>query len=425
MARAEPRQGAQAPDAGLRPLMSLDLGMTASPGGTPRAPGRLGVPVTAAEALRYLTDLGLWLDERRKQLDAIDQAALAAPDQTDREALTHDITVSMALWKAISDRYELLRVAFDSGRVGPVQAEQLSTLIWGRLDVAPGQGRETTRARMPSGAEGTLAVSLPEACRLSDAMASSLRARLALETTGLDVSIRVKAIREGVERIRDQIAMMPLGTAREKAQHELVGTEQRLFDVTERAKRGADVGGFLGPLEIDVAARERDLIIAASRRHESARDAARARELIADLAARGDAIRSLQAQCLQSVSPAPKLAVPDVRALGAVPEDPDAVDALLARLALVGKALDQAHETYARALAERDELTGLVGALDAQVAASPAVSDAERADLAPIRAQLAATLAATPIPLVRARALMAAYQSYVQAVTTNTGRAPR
>lgn len=403
--------------------MSLDLGMTGTPGSTPRAPGRLGVPVGAAEALRYLTDLGLWLDERRGQLNAIDQAALSAPDQSDREALTHDITVSMALWKAISDRYELLRIAFDSGRVGAVQAEQISTLIWGRLDVAPGQGGDASRARMPTGAEGNLAVSLPEACRLSDAMSSSLRARLALETTGLDVSIRVKGIRESVERIRDQVAMMPLGGTRERTQSDLVALERRLFDITERAKRGADVGGFLGPLEVDVAARERDLIVAASRRHESERDAARARALMTELAARGDAIRSLQAQCLAAVTPAPKLAVPDVRALGAVPEDPDAIDALLARLTLVGRALDQAHETYARALAERDELQGQLGALEAQVASSPAVTAQERADLAPIRTQLGAALASTPIPLVRARALMAAYQSYVRTVTNN-GKAP-
>ncbi len=66
--------------------MSLDLGMTGTPGSTPRAPGRLGVPVGAAEALRYLTDLGLWLDERGGQLNAIDQAALPAPDQSDRGA---------------------------------------------------------------------------------------------------------------------------------------------------------------------------------------------------------------------------------------------------------------------------------------------------------------------------------------------------
>lgn len=217
--------------------------------------------------------------------------------------------------------------------------------------------------------------------------------------------------------------MMPLGATRDRTQRELIALEQRLFDVTERAKRGADVGGFLGPLEVEVAARERDLIVAASRRHESERDAARARELITALAARGDAIRGLQAQCLAAVTPAPKLAVPDVRALGAVPDDPDAIDALLARLGLVGKALDQAHETYARALGERDELQGLLGALDAQVAGSPAVTAAERADLKPMRDQLAAVLAATPVPLVRARALMAAYQSYVRTVTNN-GRAP-
>ncbi|CCI51704.1 MAG: hypothetical protein LKG20_04985 [Tetrasphaera jenkinsii] len=398
--------------------MSLDLGMTTGPaGGAPRAPGRLGVPVGAAEALRYLTDLGLWIDDRRKQLDAIDAAALNAPNQTDRDALTHDMTVSMALWKAIHDRYELLKVTFDSGRVGAVQAEQLSTLIWGRLDVTPGVGRDAERARVPSAAEGALAVSLPEACRLSDAMTSSLRARLALEPSGLDIGIRVKAIREGIERLRDQIALTPPGAARDKNSADLIGFQQRLFDVTERAKRGGDVGGYLGPLEIDVAGRERDLIVAASRRHESERDAATARTLITELAARGDAIRAMQTQCLASLNPAPKLAVPDVRALGAVPDDPDAVDALLARLQLVSRALDQAHETYARALGERDQLLGLMGALDAQAAASPEIDAQERADLAPLRAQLADALASTPIPLVRARALMAAYQSYLQAVT--------
>ena len=66
-----------------------------------------------------------------------------------------------------------------------------------------------------------------------------------VETTGLDVSIRVKGIRESVERIRDQVAMMPLGGTRDRTQSDLVALERRLFDITERAKRGADVGGFL------------------------------------------------------------------------------------------------------------------------------------------------------------------------------------
>ena len=140
--------------------------------------------------------------------------------------------MSLALWKAVSDRYEQLVRVWDSGRVGSSEREKLSAMIWGRLDVAPGQGGDASRARMPTGAEGNLAVSLPEACRLSDAMSSSLRARLALETTGLDVSIRVKGIRESVERIRDQVAMMPLGGTRERTQSDLVALERRLFDIT-------------------------------------------------------------------------------------------------------------------------------------------------------------------------------------------------
>lgn len=407
--------------------MSLDLGLTpagspGSSGAAPKAPGRLGVPVTPAEALRYLTDLGLWIDDRRGQLNAIDAAALNAPKQADRDALTRDMTVSMALWKAIADRYELLKVTFDSGRVGHVQAEQLSTLIWGRLDVSPVSLGEVSRARAPAPVEGALAVSLPEACRLSDAMTSSLRARLALEPTGLDVGLRTKAIREGIERIRDQVGLAPAGATRDRARSTLIGLEQRLYDVVERAKRGADVGGFLGPLEIDAAATERDLIVAASRRHEDEKDAATARSLLVDLQARGDAIRSLQAQALAAVTPAPKLAVPDVRTLGGVPEDPRAVDTLLARLALVSRALDQAHAAYAAALAERAEIVGLAGALDAQVAASPSVTDDEHADLAALRTQLAGALARTPVPLTRARALIAAYQTYILAVTAD-GRA--
>lgn len=114
--------------------------------------------------------------------------------------------------------------------------------------------------------------------------------------------------------------------------------------------------------------------------------------------------------------PRAKLAVPDVRALGAVPDDPDAVDALLARLQLVSRALDQAHETYARALGERDQLLGLMGALDAQAAASSEI-DARSAPTWRRCVPNSPTPWRHPIPLVRARALMAAYQSYLQAVT--------
>ena len=138
----------------------------------PKAPGRLGQPLQAQDALAYLSALGTWREERKRELDLIDEAALAASDGS---AHTGDLLLSMALWKAVADRHDLLVATWDSGRVGPTELERLSTLIWGRLD--------TTTTGGPVSAGGALAVSLPEACRLSDALAASLRARL-----GLDVS---------------------------------------------------------------------------------------------------------------------------------------------------------------------------------------------------------------------------------------------
>jgi hypothetical protein len=84
----------------------------------------------------------------------------------------------------------------------------------------------------------------------------------------------------------------------------------------------------------------------------------RARELRAELEARGAAIRDLAARCVAAVTPAPRLAVPDVAALGPVPQAPADVDAYLARLATVSRALNLAHAAYATALEERDVLRG-------------------------------------------------------------------
>ena len=82
----------------------------------PVAPGRLGTPLVAMEALRYLEALGAWRDQRKGELDLLDEAALQAPDQS---AFTGDLTLSMALWKSVSDRYDLLTATWDSGRAGP------------------------------------------------------------------------------------------------------------------------------------------------------------------------------------------------------------------------------------------------------------------------------------------------------------------
>ena len=102
------------------------------------------------------------------------------PPSTSRKGaeVTDDITLSMVLWKAASDRYEQLKSVWDSGRVGPAERERLATLIWGRLDA--------TNLH----ASG-LSMSLPEACRLSDALAAQLRVRLGLELSGAEVTTRL------------------------------------------------------------------------------------------------------------------------------------------------------------------------------------------------------------------------------------------
>ncbi len=394
--------------------MSLDLTPPTPPstGGALEAPGRLGGTVTPQEAFAFLRDLGVWRDRRKDELDGLDSAALAS---SERDSFSRDMLVSMALWKAISDRYDLLEVTFDSGRVGRKEAERISALIWGRLDVAP----DSAAGSLAPSTSGALALSLPEACRLSDAMTSSLRARLSLEPSGAEVGTRLRSVRETVERIRDQIGVVPVGAPREAARDLLHELDRRLADVTERAKRGADVGGLLAPLEYDASTRERDLIVSAGRRLDAARDAVRAQHQREELSARGAAIRLLEAQCVAAVTPAPRLAIPDVTALGAVPTDPDALERYLHRLDAVSRALTAAQKAYADALAEREELRGLTGAYQAQARAS-ALPVAGRPDLDDLGSRLDACLAGAPADLGRARALLAAYQAYLRVATAPT-----
>ena len=114
-----------------------------------------------------------------------------------------------------------------------------------------------------------------------------------------------------------------------------------------------------------------------------------ARALRAELEARGAALRDLAARCVAEVAPAPRLAVPDVSALGPVPTDPAAVDAYLVRLDAVGRAMTMAQDAYAKALAERDELRGRLGAYAAKAAAARLRPVSRATDLAELRRRAA------------------------------------
>ncbi|MEO5608282.1 MAG: hypothetical protein ABIQ61_05315 [Ornithinibacter sp.] len=382
----------------------------------PSAPGRLGQPLLAADALRYLEALGTWRDARRAELDVLDQAVLADADAAEH---TSDLMLAMALWKAVADRHDLLVSTWDSGRVGPNELERLSTLVWGRLDsltarppATPGGG-----SLVPQVQVGALAVSLPEACRLSDALAASLGARLGLDPSEADVLARLRGLRASVERVRDLVEREP---ARERAAACAVldRLDTRTTDVTARARRGADVGGLLGPLEQDAARAERDLIVGGSTRRARAHDVASARALRDELGARGAALQRLAARCVARVTPAPRLAVPDVAALGPVPSDPDAVDVYLARLESVGRAMTMAQDAYSGALAEPDELGLTLGAFAAKAVdrRTPPRSEAASADLAELERRTRESLEREPVDLVRTRALVDAYVAYLGSV---------
>lgn len=402
-------------------MISATHGVTA-----PTAPGRLGQPLVASDALHYLEALGAWRDARKAELDAIDEAALGAADSA---GYTSDLLLSMALWKAVADRHDLLVATWDSGRVGPNELARLSTLVWGRLDAAarpPASAASSSGGGASAVPAGALAVSLPEACRLSDALAASLRARLGLDPSEADQQARIRSLRASVERVRDLVD-------REPAQHhaaaaaELARLDTRVADVLARVTRGADVGGLLGPLEHDAARAERDLIVGASNRRADAHDEARARALRSELEARGAALRDLAARCVAQVAPAPRFAVPDVSALGPVPTDPAAVDAYLVRLDAVGRAMTMAQDAYASALSERDELRLVLGAYAAKAGdrRAPARSAQADADLAELRRRAGETLDREPVDLVRGRALLAAYAAYVGSAAGQPKQHPR
>lgn len=362
----------------------------------PQAPGAMGEDVDPNALLTYLTALGEWRDRRNAELDDLDDACLHSPD---RDALTGDILLSMSLWKAVSDRHDLLVATWDSGRLLETDRRRMSTLIWGRLDSAAQTG-------------SALAVSLPEACRLSDSLSSSLRGRLRMDGAEPDIDNRVRQLRAAIERIHDQIALVPKA-AQPGVQAVYDSMRERTDDIVERAKRGADVGGILPALELAAAQAERDLIVGAARRTEARQGAVRARQMSSELEARSKAVALLAERCRAEVVPAPRLAVPDPSALGAPPTDPDGLKEHLSRLDLVGQALNQCHSAYAGALERRDDL---LSRLESCAERAAAVIDPEMiADLDELRSRTEELASRRPTPLSRLSALTAAQEAYLTA----------
>lgn len=340
------------------------------PGTTaPVAPGRLGRPIEPSSAQVYLDALGRWRDDRSRELEQLDKLALDKTAQgntalgktalapTEAASLTGDIALSLAVWKAVSDRYDLLVATWDGGRVGPAERERMSSLIWGRLDATLDPRVLASSSATPGSITASgLTVSLPEACRLSDALASQLRVRLAIDPSGLEVAERLRQLRAQLERIRDQVGLEPPGAGQQQAAATQARLARRLKEIADKAGRGGDVGGMIEPLEIDASTFERDLIVGGALRRQSSVQVEQARALRADLELREGALALLVERCVAGVDPSPKYAVPDIDALGPVPNTPALLEAYVFRLHQVSRAMTHAQDAYSAALAGREEL---------------------------------------------------------------------
>jgi hypothetical protein len=186
---------------------------------------------------------------------------------------------------------------------------------------------------------------------------------------------------------------------------------RRLKEIADKAGRGGDVGGLLGPLEIEAATFERDLIVAASRRREAAGKVELARRKQADLQAREEALTELVQQCVAAVDPAPRYAIPDVDALGPPPNTSAKLDEYLRRLDQVARAMTVAQEAYSSAMQERDELAGRVEAYHAKAMVTGA---ADRPEIARAYTMARDELNRRPVRMPVATQLASLYATYLQ-----------
>ena len=356
----------------------------------PIAPGSPQTPPTAQQMLAYLDQLARWTAEARGAIDRIDQKVQEAhPGQG-----TQDIAMTLTVWQAVNTRQNDLLKVWDSGRVTEIELKKLGALIWGNLNdmLTPG-------ATISSG--GGLALSLPEACRMLEALISQLTARLQLANVPTEASARIAALRAQLERIRAQAALDP-PPVRQATGAAITALADDLSKLIATADRGGDIGGVLGPLEVRAARLERDLIVGHAERAMLADKIKQAQSRRAGLAAREQAVSELAARARASVAPAPKYAVPRVAALGEVPTTSADLDSYLARLDQVSKALDMVQQANLQALARKDQLAARLDKV--KTADSDPLADA-------LRTQIRGLLDQSPSPLTVVEPLITAYEA--------------
>lgn len=369
---------------------------------SPTPPGQLGVAARPSDLLDYLGKLDAWITQRRSELNSLDEQIVASHRQAE---LTADVSLALALWQAVKSRQDLILRTWDSGRVGHSELESLSGLIWGRLDTA---GSSLERLQ-------SMAMSLPEAGRLCDALVAQLRTRLNTDPNAEQQLLRLRDLRAQLERIRDQIALEPPSLA-PAATAKLESMRARADELIAKRQRGGDIGGLLGPLEIDAARHERDLIVGAALRREGRDLVTRAREQLAGLTAREQAVRQLADQASLGVWPAPQQGVPSLSGLGPMPNTKAALTEYLARIDGYAQQLEASQRAYQSALDEVQRAKDLLSALTAKASALGQATDATLVSLAELTSQQ--FTAAAPVVLSVVNHLVGAYSARLDFLKT-------
>jgi hypothetical protein len=371
----------------------------------PTPPGRIGQAAAVTEVLEHLGSLQAWLGQRREELDALEAQVIATGRQAE---LTPDLALALALWQAVKTRQEAILRTWDSGRVGQVELEKLSGLFWGRLDTATADLAQVQ----------TMAVSPPEAGRLCDALVAQLRTALNTDPGAEQQQIRLRDLRAQAERLRDQVALEPAALA-PAAKATLAGLVARLDDLTARQARGGDIGGRLGPLEIDAAHFERDLIVGAARRREARDLLGSARSLRSALAAREEAVRDLAVRTAAEVWPAPAPTIPALADLGPLPNTSAALAPHLEQLRALDLRFAAVEQELARATAGLRQGRDLLAALQVKAGALGHAGDPVVAGLFGLAGQV---LASPPVAAAVVEHLLAACSARLEQLAAGARR---
>ena len=350
-------------------------------------------PPNAQQMLAYLDRLGPWIEDARRDLDRLDQKF----QQTSQVQGVQDIAMTLTVWQAIKDRYADLLTTWDSGRVTDQDLKKLAVMTWANLNdmLTPG----TT---LSSG--GGLSISLPEACRMLEALIAQLSSRYQLAQVPTEASARIAALLAQIERIREQAKLDP-PEARRTTDAEIADLAGDVKDLIDKSDRGGDIGGILGPLEVRAARMERDLIVGHSERTMLQSKISQARSRRAALIAREQAVAELVRKTHDTVDPAPKYAVPHVESLGEIPATGQEVDSYLKRLNQVSEALDLVQDANQKACAQKDVLAAR---LEQAEAAKGGRDDPLSSDLT---GQIHELLGRSPAPLNVISPLIAALEA--------------